>query len=604
MPDIEELQGRADMLLGTAVSPGEAVTQALVEDDPGRPFSPFIPAQAAAAVELAEELAEAADERGGEEGIEAALDRAQELAREHPPQLVQHALHLFVVHHPEGSRLSVPPIEPLPDDEVTVVTTDAEETANERALDHLRNDLLANEHHRHWHVVYPLRGWQGRRGDRVGELFFYMHEQMLARYDAERRSAGLERVEAYEDYRAPIGQGFRDRPPDQQLEDVSIPDDLQLSVAEVEAQRDEIYGAVDAGDFDRATMIESMDALGQAEEPQLGSALDGWHHGAGHMLCAWVMHPDGEGEMGLMGSPRTAIRDPFFWRWHRHVDNLGFAMQERFGPHEFDDAPPVELRSDDDASGGDLILCFEDQLPADARTAEATGAAWAEETFGGERFDSPPGEAASTDTLETSFTETPFDPSDPDTLPVTHLTHRPFCVVVRLRSTAGERLRVTVRLFLAPAVDAADRRAWIELDKFDAWVEAGAPAALLRPMRMSSVVRKPTTPQPVFVQPPAQTRREQYCRCGWPYHLLLPRGTAEGMPFRLAAVVTDFALDNLSGDPNCGSLSFCGAADDVFPDRREMGYPFNRKFGPREIDGVLHAEPSMAVRDLTIRHTA
>src|ERR687897_133893 len=573
MATIEELQSRADRLLGTAVSPGEAVTQALVEDDPGKPFSPFIPAQAAAAVELAEELAKAADERGGEEGIEAALARAQELAREHPPQLVQHALHLFVVHHPEGSRLSVPPIEPLPDDEVTVVTTDAEETANERALDHLRNDLLANEHHRHWHVVYPLRGWQGRRGDRVGELFFYMHEQMLARYDAERRSAGLDRVEAYEDYRAPIGQGFRDRPPDQQLADASIPDDLQLSVAELEAQRDEIYGAVDAGDFDRGTMIESMDA-------------------------------DGQGEMGLMGSPRTAIRDPFFWRWHRHVDNLGFAMQERFGSHEFDDAPPVELRSDDDASGGDLILCFEDQLPADARTAEATGTAWAEETFGGERFDSPPGEAASTDTLETSFTETPFDPSDPDTLPVTHLTHRPFCVAVRVRSTADERRRVTVRLFLAPVEDAADRRAWIELDKFDAWVEAGAPAALLRPMRMSSVVRKPTTPQPVFVQPPAQTRREQYCRCGWPYHLLLPRGTAEGMPFRLAAVVTDFALDNLSGDPNCGSLTFCGAADDAFPHRRELGYPFNRQFGSREIDEVLRAEPSMAVRDLTIRHTA
>ena len=75
------------------------------------------------------------------------------------------------------------------------------------------------------------------------------------------------------------------------------------------------------------------------------------------------------------------------------------------------------------------------------------------------------------------------------------------------------------------------------------------------------------------------------------------------MRFRLAAVVTDFALDSLSGDPNCGSLSFCGAADDVFPDRREMGYPFNRTFGSREIDEVLRAEPSMAVRDLTIRHT-
>ena len=120
------------------------------------------------------------------------------------------------------------------------------------------------------------------------------------------------------------------------------------------------------------------------------------------MLCAWVMHPDGQGEMGLMGSPRTAIRDPFFWRGQMHVDNRWFALQERFEPHRFDDAPPVELR--------ELILCFEDQLPADP-------------------------EDVSTDTLETSFAETPFDPNDPDTLPVTHLTHRAFCVVVRLRNT-------------------------------------------------------------------------------------------------------------------------------------------------------------------------
>lgn len=49
MPTIEELQRRADRLLGTAVSPGEAVTQALVEDDPGRPFSPFIPAASSTA---------------------------------------------------------------------------------------------------------------------------------------------------------------------------------------------------------------------------------------------------------------------------------------------------------------------------------------------------------------------------------------------------------------------------------------------------------------------------------------------------------------------------------------------------------------------------
>ena len=62
-------------------------------------------------------------------------------------------------------------------------------------------------HFRHWHGVYILRkhihkvkDWCGpwRRNDaellREGELFAYMHEQMLARYNAERKSWGLDFV--------------------------------------------------------------------------------------------------------------------------------------------------------------------------------------------------------------------------------------------------------------------------------------------------------------------------------------------------------------------------------------------------------------------------
>jgi tyrosinase len=602
MAAFDELQARANALMGSAASPGVAVTQALVEEDPGPPFSPFIPAQAEEAVRLAESLAAVADDVGGEAGVEAALDRARELAEEYPPQLVQHALHLFIIHHPEGSRLSIPAILPVLEGGPAVVTADLEETKREAALDYLRQDPLANEHHRHWHAVYPTSGWQGRLQDRQGELFVYMHQQMLARYDAERLAVGLEPVVPFDDYRDPIGEGFGGRPPDKRLVDVDIPGQLELSVAELERQRDAIFGAVADGTFGTDDLIESLDALGRAEEPQRGGGFD-WHHGAGHVSCGWVMAPDGNGEMGLIGSTRTAIQDPFFWRWHRHVDNLGFELQEQFEPHAFDDAPAVVLRDDSDPSGGDLILCFEDQMPDDARADEASATAWAQETFAGDHFDEPAEAAVSTDELETSMTETPFDPDDPNTVPVRHLTHRPFCVVVRLRSEEAERKRITVRLFLAPADAASDRRTWIELDKFDADVEPGEATALCRPMRFSSVVRKPTTPEPVFVQPPAASRREQYCRCGWPYHLLVPRGTEEGMPFRLAAIVTDFALDNITGDPECGSLSFCGALDEDFPDTREMGYPFNRPFGATEIDAVLRGQDSMAVRDLTVRHS-
>ena len=52
--------------------------------------------------------------------------------------------------------------------------------------------------------VYPYRGVNGLTKDRQGELFYYMHHQMLARYDAERMAVGLSRVEPYINWHLPI----------------------------------------------------------------------------------------------------------------------------------------------------------------------------------------------------------------------------------------------------------------------------------------------------------------------------------------------------------------------------------------------------------------
>jgi hypothetical protein len=93
-----------------------------------------------------------------------------------------------------------------------------------------------------------------------------------------------------------------------------------------------------------------------------------------------------------------------------------------------------------------------------------------------------------------------------------------------------------------------------------------------------------------------------YCTCGWPYNLLLPRGTAAGMPFRLIVVCSDLAIDQVGGDEGCGSLSFCGARD-RYPDRRPMGYPFDQPFADA-IPDVVMANASMAFRDFTIRRQA
>lgn len=53
----------------------------------------------------------------------------------------------------------------------------------EHRLAYFREDMGVNLHHWHWHLVYPGNGApEVVNKNRRGELFFYMHEQIIARY--------------------------------------------------------------------------------------------------------------------------------------------------------------------------------------------------------------------------------------------------------------------------------------------------------------------------------------------------------------------------------------------------------------------------------------
>jgi hypothetical protein len=378
---------------------------------------------------------------------------------------------------------------------------------------------------------------------------------MLARYDAERRALGFGPVVPFADYREPIAEGYEDRPEGTRLRDVDRQDTGELRVADLEGQRDRLLAAVAAGAAQNGAGPEPLTAelLGALEEPELGTIWgDVWHHGFGHVITAFVMAPQGGGTPGDIGDTGTAIRDPFFWRWHRHIDDANFTLQEKGPPFEFDDGPAVTLT--------DVELALEAD-PATAVDQLVTG-------------------VAKTDGIE-------------------HGDHEPFLWRLAVENPGRHEAKITVRIFIAPADAAEDRRAWIEMDKFEHAVAPGA-AVIERPGSLASTVRKPAERPPTLDPAPASTPHEQYCRCGWPYHLLLPRGTVAGMPFRVLVMLTDWKHDRVSGDDHCGSMSFCGARD-RYPDRREMGYPFSRPL-PGGIAATLETLPNVHARDLTIRH--
>jgi hypothetical protein len=130
--------------------------------EPGR-FSWFDAADGVAAVRLAARLSIlAAAAPTVEDGLEQALDLAEARTRDDPTALVQQAMALFVTHDRAGRLLGKPrTLRARPelfgssrDDDGVQASTPGPEPA----LDYWREDLFANEHHDHWHQVYPWPG--------------------------------------------------------------------------------------------------------------------------------------------------------------------------------------------------------------------------------------------------------------------------------------------------------------------------------------------------------------------------------------------------------------------------------------------------------------
>jgi tyrosinase len=657
-----------------------------------RPFSIFVPGDEERAAELASRMATEATALAGESEddiIARILQIAAEAAPGLPAGTAEYALKLFVTHNPAARNLRVPnlmsrmspsPAEALvslrlSDDEEILSEIGGRSTPEEDRVAWFREDPVANEHHEHWHLVYPLSETKDRAViRRRGEMFFYMHQQMLARFDAERLAAKLERVQAYDDYDQAIEVGYdvgaleidRRKFPvrahnstwkDMPLADLYGPSDGRTyRIEDHEARRDRFFEAAGKKELhDPGGTPVALDGhqgtnhLGNTNESSSATASVsqdgrsprdalshyGNHHGFGHILVS-KLGMTGANDWGLMFFPAANIRDPFFWRWHKHVDNINFTYQEQLPAHDFADAPLASFGGGDDQG----IVLLEtgglfDALPRDGAGDYLTSLEnFVQTALGNERFSDDAAAAAidfkldlgggtvidsrieTVAELRTEMRQGVFELFDPELdgkkFRYPYLWHRPFHYAIRLRNLADTEQRVTVRLFLCPASDADgnpddsllnDRRLWIEMDKFTPELGAGEDKIVVRDDRESSVIRRPVfEPEHVTdIHYPMGNPHEEggFCECGWPYHLLVPRGSEAGMRFALLAVLTK---DRLPDQGGCGSMSFCGVKDE-YPDPRPMGYPFDRPLAKPLIE-LARDEESFALRFITIRHEA
>lgn len=174
---IDELRVATFEFFASPPAPPVTAKEAL-EIAPPEPFSQFDLRQMGRVAVSMREFRNIRRRAGDDEtGLAGVLDRARELATDENPDLVKWALRLFITHDPVGQRLPIPGLEAvapqmlLPSQRRVPEVSELEGAGvgdPAAALDWYREDPWANQHHEHWHTVYP---WNDASKDRDGELF-------------------------------------------------------------------------------------------------------------------------------------------------------------------------------------------------------------------------------------------------------------------------------------------------------------------------------------------------------------------------------------------------------------------------------------------------
>lgn len=596
-----------------------------------KPFSFFRSSDLERATQLADEFDEIAGHDPSDERLRLVMKRFHEVAQD-DVQLAQWALRLFIARRPGADILPMPTLRqqlavhqnaaPHLFAKVMALAPSAP-ASSEDAMRYFRHDIDLSDHHLHWHILYSHN--QPKNPALQGQLFLYMHEQCLARYDTERHCAGLPLVASFLKWDDPAGQnlfGDTNLPVDSLAtwipavfstgtfvdfdEGGKSPQQLDADdVTAVLSQLKTIAANIKAGKY------TDYNALGTDIEANTTSTLDAeGPHNAGHVALSSV--PSSTSPT-VMVTPSVAMTTPIFYRWHRAIDDYGFAWQEAQAPFSWTSAaPPLQVRRSlaggNSTSSPDLILTLRSQIP----NIDQPGfdlQKFGESNFGGAAFDQPANHALNVDTLRTTMV-------DDQQMGERRLQLQDHWVYfLRLRNQSNSDVGATVRIWLAHRELAASRRHWIEMDKFVVVVPANSKSIVARPCWQSTVIRAKSVSDLMQLasqddnynaDDPKPMQARFWCECGLPYRLLLPKGTTGGAPFRFLVMLTDAGEDGLqseAGDYECGSVSFCGKNNWTWPDKKTMGFPFDRRFQSAGVDPVFAAlDPLSNVvwRDVTI----
>ncbi|CAG9826092.1 unnamed protein product [Diabrotica balteata] len=477
----------------------------------------------------------------------------------------------------------------------------------EQRLAYFREDIGVNLHHWHWHLVYPFEGpMEVVNKDRRGELFYYMHQQIIARYNFERLCNGLKRVEKTYNFIDVIPEAYYPKL-DSMVASRSYParvpnmrwqnlrreaDGIRVDVEDMVRWRERIFDAIDIGyaksenrELVELTENEGIDILGNMVESSILSPNRDYYgdlHNMGHILLGFIHDPDNRYlEMfAVMGDVATAVRDPIFYRWHAALDDIFQNHKDRLPRYTVDK------------------LNFDNITIQDVQVQTAEGPANKLQTYW-QQFDVDLSKGLDIKTHGPIFVR------------LTYLNHVPFTYKITVNNNSNGPTVGTCRIFMAPKFDEKgktwlfrnQKNLFIELDKFKVNLDPGTNTITRKSSESSVTIPFDRTYRNLDKNPSEGGDHEGFCRCGWPENMLIPKG-CDNFEAELFVMISDYAGDRIDqdvgGHPGDAG-SYCGLKNKLYPDRRSMGYPFDRQ--PR--DGVNTLQdfltPNMRVRDVIIK---
>lgn len=152
---------------------------------------------------------------------------------------------------PEGSRVPVM---------ITPIDT-ASNVNHEDRVAYFREDLGLNLNYVSFHLIYPSEATDLSivAKDRRGELFYYHHQQIIARYNCERLSNRLFRVKPLNSLRVPIEEGYFPKLNAQNSRNTWPPRFDDTILADVRRSKERVFVSVDKLERWAERIIDAID---------------------------------------------------------------------------------------------------------------------------------------------------------------------------------------------------------------------------------------------------------------------------------------------------------------------------------------------------------